>query len=52
MFKIEQLLKTLMTPVDPMTVFVDRYMMLYNQDASLSGFQKILELKVRFYIVL
>ena len=51
MFKIEQLLKTMMTPVDPMTVFVDRYMMLYNQDASLSSFQKILELKVQLYLL-
>ncbi len=50
-YKIEQLLKTVMTPADPLEVLVDRYLLLCSNDPSVSNFQKILELKVNFIVI-
>ena len=39
------LLKTVMIPNDPVEGLVERYMTMYADDLSVSGFQKILDLK-------
>lgn len=45
--KVEMLLKTVMIPHDPADGLVDRYLMMFADDISVSGFQKILDLKVK-----
>ncbi|KAJ3215505.1 Vacuolar protein sorting-associated protein 53 [Clydaea vesicula] len=42
---VEKLLKTVMIPSDPAEGLIDRYLMMYTGDVSVSGFQKILEVK-------
>lgn len=44
--KIEQLLKTIMTPIDPLEIFVEHFIMIYNKEATIATLQRLLELKV------
>jgi len=43
--RVEMLLKTIMIPSEPADGLVDRYMMMYAGEVSVTGFQKILDLK-------
>ncbi len=47
--KIDQLLKTVLRPHDPPEALIETFMLVYANDHSAAGLQKILELKVRLF---